>query len=128
METVNFVSCTQNSLIEFNHKIGSVFTINNERTVLAVTPVSEKEIIFQADLETLIGKRPFDAPTTYTAFVTQNGEEEKEEAEQPEAETPESSSAPASPSASNGTETDSPVDENKDPSDEIKPSEPREIQ
>ena len=104
--------------------------LNDKREELEIVAkeLLEKEIIFQADLETLIGKRPFDAPTTYTAFVTQNGEEEKEEAEQPEAETPESSSAPESPSASNGTETDSPVDENKDPSDEIKPSEPREIQ
>lgn len=36
----------------------------------------EKEIIFQSDLERLIGKRPFARPTTYEAFT--NGEPEKE--------------------------------------------------
>jgi cell division protease FtsH len=37
----------------------------------------QKEIIFQTDLEELLGKRPFDARTTYDEFV--NGEEEKVE-------------------------------------------------
>jgi len=37
----------------------------------------EKEIIFQDDMERLIGKRPFEAPTTYEAFTK---EEEKTEA------------------------------------------------
>ena len=37
----------------------------------------EKEIIFQADLERLIGKRPFEHPTTYQKFT--NGQNEKEE-------------------------------------------------
>jgi AFG3 family protein len=32
----------------------------------------DKEIIFQADLERLIGKRPFEKPTTYQAFADQN--------------------------------------------------------
>ena len=31
----------------------------------------DKEIIFQADLERLIGKRPFEQPTTYQAFADQ---------------------------------------------------------
>jgi AFG3 family protein len=31
----------------------------------------DKEIIFQADLERLIGKRPFEQPTTYQAFANQ---------------------------------------------------------
>jgi AFG3 family protein len=38
----------------------------------------EKEIIFQSDLEDLIGKRPFDKQTTYQAF-TSNGSSDKEE-------------------------------------------------
>ena len=33
----------------------------------------EKEILFQSDLEAILGKRPFDHRTTYDAFV--NGEE-----------------------------------------------------
>lgn len=40
-----------------------------------------KEILFQKDLETLIGKRPFDAETTYQRFTNaENGtDEEKKE-------------------------------------------------
>ena len=36
----------------------------------------KKEIIFQSDLERLIGKRPFDKPTTYEAY-TKNGIDEE---------------------------------------------------
>jgi AFG3 family protein len=45
----------------------------------------EKEILFQADLERLIGKRPFDKPTTYQQFTNGQGKYEKkqQEAEQP---------------------------------------------
>ena len=35
----------------------------------------EKEIIFQSDLEELIGERPFDKQTTYQAFTNNNGQE-----------------------------------------------------
>ncbi|HLT71963.1 MAG TPA: ATP-dependent zinc metalloprotease FtsH [Cyclobacteriaceae bacterium] len=48
----------------------------------------EKEIIFQSDLERLIGKRPFDHPTTYQRFTNGKDEEkatEKEEGSNPEA-------------------------------------------
>ncbi len=38
----------------------------------------EKEILYQADLERLIGKRPFAAPTTYEAFVNPKDDEETE--------------------------------------------------
>src|SRR5690606_36548207 len=45
----------------------------------------EKEIIFQSDLERLIGKRPFDHPTTYQRYTSSNGkEDEKSAAEKPE--------------------------------------------
>ncbi len=44
----------------------------------------EKEILFQADLEKLIGKRPFDKQTTYEAFT--NGEKKEEEETTEEAE------------------------------------------
>jgi len=36
----------------------------------------EKEILFQADLERLIGKRPFEKLTTYQQFTTTNGKPE----------------------------------------------------
>ena len=45
----------------------------------------EKEILFQADLERLIGKRPFDKPTTYQQYTNGQGkyEKKKQETEQP---------------------------------------------
>jgi len=45
----------------------------------------EKEILFQADLERLIGKRPFDKPTTYQQYTNGQGkyEKKKHEGEQP---------------------------------------------
>ncbi len=39
----------------------------------------EKEILFQADLEKLIGKRPFDKETTYEAFTKSKKKTEEEE-------------------------------------------------
>ena len=44
----------------------------------------DKEIIFQADLERLIGKRPFEQPTTYQAFADQEDTEKADEADQVE--------------------------------------------
>ncbi|MEP4533537.1 MAG: ATP-dependent zinc metalloprotease FtsH [Cyclobacteriaceae bacterium] len=41
----------------------------------------EKEIIFQGDLERLIGKRPFEHQTTYERFTNGSAEEEGEEEE-----------------------------------------------
>lgn len=38
----------------------------------------EKEILFQADLETLIGKRPFERQTTYEAYTNGKAAEKKE--------------------------------------------------
>lgn len=41
----------------------------------------EKEIIFQSDLERLIGKRPFEGQTTYEAFTNGKAKDEKKEEE-----------------------------------------------
>ncbi|MEM6299084.1 MAG: ATP-dependent zinc metalloprotease FtsH [Bacteroidota bacterium] len=41
----------------------------------------DKEVIFQSDVEKLIGKRPFETLTTYEEFTTQNGEDKTEETE-----------------------------------------------
>jgi cell division protease FtsH len=41
----------------------------------------DKEIIFQADLERLIGKRPFEQPTTYQAFADQKDSKKEEKAD-----------------------------------------------
>jgi cell division protease FtsH len=40
----------------------------------------EKEIIFQSDLERLIGKRPFEKQTTYQAFTNGRTDQEKQDA------------------------------------------------
>ncbi len=53
----------------------------NELEILA-QELLKKEIIFQSDLETLIGKRPFDKQTTYQEFTNptpKNNQEEKPE-------------------------------------------------
>lgn len=47
----------------------------------------EKEIIFQSDLERLIGKRPFEHPTTYQRFT--NGQSETEKKDDTPVDTPE---------------------------------------
>jgi AFG3 family protein len=50
----------------------------------------EKEILFQSDLERLIGKRPFDKQTTYQQFTNGSGKYERKqhENEQPGVDTP----------------------------------------
>lgn len=51
----------------------------------------KKEVLFQADLERLIGKRPFNTKTTYEEFVN-SGSEETNEEELPSAPEPEAES------------------------------------
>ncbi|MFY0600293.1 MAG: ATP-dependent zinc metalloprotease FtsH [Cyclobacteriaceae bacterium] len=51
----------------------------NEELEIIAQELLEKEIIFQGDLERLIGKRPFDNQTTYERFT--NGDEEENEDE-----------------------------------------------
>src|SRR5690606_23675152 len=41
----------------------------------------EKDILFQSDLERLIGKRPFEKPTTYQQFTNGHGKYEKKQQE-----------------------------------------------
>jgi AFG3 family protein len=45
---------------------------------LVAKELLEKEVIFQADVERLIGKRPFEKKTTYAEFVDDKEEEEEE--------------------------------------------------
>jgi AFG3 family protein len=52
-----------------NHKKKELEIVANE--------LLKKEIIFQSDLEKLIGKRPFAKPTTYEAYTRNIDEEEK---------------------------------------------------
>ena len=64
---------------------------SNELEVVA-QELLEKEIIFQSDLERLIGKRPFDNQTSYEAFT--NGEEKTEDSDENKADPGVKSSAP----------------------------------
>jgi cell division protease FtsH len=50
-----------------------------EKVEILAKKLLEKEIIFQSDLEGLIGKRPFAKPTTYEAYTKKDDEEEKTE-------------------------------------------------
>ncbi len=50
-----------------------------EQLEIVAQELLEKEIIFQSDLERLIGKRPFEKQTTYQAFT--NGKDQEEEPE-----------------------------------------------
>ena len=50
-----------------------------EELEIVAKELLDKEVIFQRDLEKLIGARPFDKPTYYTEYVNGNGKAEKEE-------------------------------------------------
>ena len=52
---------------------------HREKLEIIAKELLEKEILFQSDLERLIGKRPFAAPTTYQKFTNGQPKEEKKE-------------------------------------------------
>jgi cell division protease FtsH len=54
----------------------------------------QKEILFQTDLERLIGKRPFEKPTTYQQFTNGSATKKDEVKEEPKAETTASEAQP----------------------------------
>jgi AFG3 family protein len=59
---------------------------HREKLEIIAKELLEKEILFQSDLERLIGKRPFAAPTTYQKFTNGTTKEETKETEpKPEA-------------------------------------------
>lgn len=73
---------------------------HREQLEIIAKELLEKEILFQNDLERLIGKRPFAAPTTYEKFVKSNNGEVKKDGEapaeeKPAAETPKSETSPS---------------------------------
>ena len=53
---------------------------HREKLEIIAKELLEKEILFQSDLERLIGKRPFAAPTTFQKFTNGTAKEEKPEA------------------------------------------------
>lgn len=62
--------------------------LNDHRDQLEIISkeLLEKEILFQSDLERLIGKRPFNTQTTYERFTNQNGQKNAEAQKEPAAE------------------------------------------
>ena len=54
--------------------------------VLVIKELLDKEILFQSDLEGLIGKRPFEKETTYQAYTNSSNGKAKKEAEAAEKE------------------------------------------
>lgn len=53
--------------------------LHREHLEIIARELLEKEILFQSDLERLIGKRPFSHQTTYEKFTSANGAEAKPE-------------------------------------------------
>jgi cell division protease FtsH len=71
----------------------NLLTKHRDHLEVIAKELLEKEILFQADLERLIGKRPFAAQTTYQKFTNgQSVSEKKEEAERLAAEKNEAAS------------------------------------
>jgi cell division protease FtsH len=68
--------------VEVRKLIGDVYTktkelLTEKRDGLEklAQKLLEKEILFQADLEEILGKRPFDSRTTYDEFVNGTGDQ-----------------------------------------------------
>jgi len=61
----------------------ALLTQHQEKLEIIAKELLEKEIIFQTDLERLIGKRPFAAQTTYQKFTNGKSEDEKKEEANP---------------------------------------------
>ncbi len=67
----------RNLISDMYEKTKQLLTDHREGLEKIAQALLQKEIIFQTDLEELLGKRPFDTRTTYDEFV--NGEEVKVE-------------------------------------------------
>lgn len=90
------------SLIDFCYQRTKKLLVDHREQLETISKeLLEKEILFQTDLERLIGKRPFSQPTTYEMFTTGgNGvkkEEPKEEQKKEEPKVEESSTSAATP-------------------------------
>lgn len=56
--------------------VKGMLTEKREELEIIAQELLEKEILFQSDLETLIGKRPYDKETNYQAYVNRRSREE----------------------------------------------------
>ena len=86
-------------IISFSYdRVKKLLKSKKKELEIVAKELLEKEIIFQSDLERLIGKRPFEKQTTYQAFTngkpadepvdTASAEEKTDEQNQTEADTP----------------------------------------
>jgi AFG3 family protein len=80
----------RNIIDEAYNRTKALLTQHRQHLDVIARELLEKEILFQSDLERLIGKRPFDKPTTYQQFTNGQGKYEKKshENEQPGVDTP----------------------------------------
>lgn len=77
------------ALIDFCYqRTKKLLNDHREQLEIIARELLEKEILFQNDLERLIGKRPFSHPTTYEKFVKTNNGAAKSEGEAPAGEKP----------------------------------------
>ena len=74
-ETAKIIDQEVKTLVQNAYNRTKVLLIEkrNELEILA-QELLKKEIVFQADLEKLIGKRPFDKETTYQSFMNSTGQ------------------------------------------------------
>jgi AFG3 family protein len=66
---------------EMYKRTKSMLMKHREHLEVIAKELLEKEILFQADLERLIGRRPYEKPTTYQQFTNGQGKYEKKQHE-----------------------------------------------
>lgn len=59
-----------------------LLTDKKEQLEILAKELLAKEILFQSDLEGLIGERPFEKQTTYEAFTNNNGQDKEEDSKE----------------------------------------------
>jgi cell division protease FtsH len=62
-------------IAEVYERTKELLTVNREGLEKLAQKLLEKEILFQADLEEILGKRPFENRTTYDEFVNGTGDQ-----------------------------------------------------
>ncbi|MFT4741466.1 MAG: AFG3 family protein, partial [Marivirga sp.] len=78
--TANTIDTEVRSLIDSAYKrTKALLTDKQKELEILAQELLEKEILFQSDLEKLIGKRPFDNQTTYEAFTNGSTTTQNEE-------------------------------------------------
>jgi cell division protease FtsH len=60
-------------------RVKKLLTSKKKKLEVVAKKLLEKEVIFQSDLENLIGKRPFERLTTYQAFTNGKTDDKKDE-------------------------------------------------